>query len=383
MIKKNILLIASEIFYPVSSGGALALYEKVKILSEEFNIYLLALDVDGLKNYEEFKNELSKYVYDLKIVRKKNLECTFIEKLTFNLRTIFSLKPRFYHFVSEIDDEIKKYINNSNIDYLIFELLPSTLFLKFIDNKDYIYFAHNAEAYLLKNKAELESNFIKKIYFYIESLRISFYEKSVVKNSKKTFFFTEKDLQKVCINNSHCEVIPPIIMPKELNSEIITSNECLIPTNLKHEPNYHSIIWFFEKIFPSIKKDVKINITGYDRNDILKYYDNKFKNVTYHGVLDSYKYQILYEKCEIVINPTISGSGVQMKMLEALSYNKIVISTNFSNFLNINTFSTDNPIEFAQFINDSYFSKINPSFMYEDYYFTNKNILFKHIRACR
>ena len=84
--------------------------------------------------------------------------------------------------------------------------------------------------------------------------------------------------------------------------------------------NIKSIDWFFKEIYPELDKKIKITIVG----KICNYIDNydNVKKIDYVENLDPY-----YLKAKVVICPMLSGTGLKIKVVEALSFGLPVVCT--------------------------------------------------------
>lgn len=100
---------------------------------------------------------------------------------------------------------------------------------------------------------------------------------------------------------------------------------------LAHNPNVLGLDLFLTKVWPKVVTkypDAILNIIGKDLPTI---YDNKWRqipNVNLMGFVKSL--DDLYQQSEIVICPIYQGSGSNIKVLEALAYNKLCISSEFA-----------------------------------------------------
>lgn len=109
--------------------------------------------------------------------------------------------------------------------------------------------------------------------------------------------------------------------------------------------NINAINWFFEKVFPLLSENIRICIVGKVASHIP---DNK--NVTkipFATNLDS-----LYLESRIALCPMLAGTGVKIKVVEALSYGLPVVCTSrgidgLPNKNNNGCLISDDPKEFA------------------------------------
>lgn len=94
---------------------------------------------------------------------------------------------------------------------------------------------------------------------------------------------------------------------------------------MSRQDNYDSAIWFIENVFNKIHdKDLRFVVVGSKPVDKLKSYANKRIIVT--GFVDSVKPFFEHSLC--LVAPLISGAGIKIKILEALSAGMPVITNN-------------------------------------------------------
>ena len=95
---------------------------------------------------------------------------------------------------------------------------------------------------------------------------------------------------------------------------------------MSNEFNPEGALWFVNEVLPRIKcniRDIKFYIVGKDPIEKLKALSDP--NVIVTGFvedLDPY-----YQMADIVVIPVLHGGGVKLKLLEAMGYNKTVVST--------------------------------------------------------
>jgi polysaccharide biosynthesis protein PslH len=116
-------------------------------------------------------------------------------------------------------------------------------------------------------------------------------------------------------------------------------------------PNIQGLDWFVENVLPVVARNmpgIRICIAG--RNMPGRFLRNRARNLVVEGVVDdALKYQ---EDKAILVVPLLSGSGIRVKILEAMALGKTVISTSVGAagihaVHNESILVADNPEEFA------------------------------------
>lgn len=100
-------------------------------------------------------------------------------------------------------------------------------------------------------------------------------------------------------------------------------NRCLfIGSESKH--NFYSLNWFLEEIWPKLVEEIpsaELNICG----RVCTWFQNDYKNVNFKGIVPDLSLE--YSQAQVCIIPSLVGSGLKIKLIEALSYGKACVST--------------------------------------------------------
>lgn len=350
---KKILFITNAMPYPGVSGGT----RNTKLMLENFikqgySITLLFLLLPGYNENElqEFKTlypNLNIY-YFLNTNNRRSISNMFKSMLSFIPLNVFRNKCK------ELNSFIINYLENkeTNIifcDHLeMFQFIPKKFHYKTILRE------HNAEYQIWRRYAKDIKNPLIKAGVFFESWRIKKYELSAC-NKVKFVWAAPEDIKS----------ITPVITDKYRVSHIIGDDTMLsLPElnkpqdgfhilfigTLTWEANINGVNWFIKECLPKILKkypETVFDICG-------KYKDsfspNNTKNIVYHGFVDDL--EEYFQKATVFICPLLFGSGMKIKIIEAL-YRGIPLVTTPIGAESIelengkNSFVTNNSSEFA------------------------------------
>lgn len=108
---------------------------------------------------------------------------------------------------------------------------------------------------------------------------------------------------------------PVYLVPHITQTQLITSKKTIdvlyVASNNMH--NIIAINWFFENVYDMLKKDINITIVGKVNNHIDSY--PNVQKISYAEDLTQ-----LYGQSKIVISPMLTGTGLKIKVAEALSF---------------------------------------------------------------
>jgi glycosyltransferase involved in cell wall biosynthesis len=112
--------------------------------------------------------------------------------------------------------------------------------------------------------------------------------------------------------------------------------------------NIKSAAWFFDNVYPLLPKDLDICVIGKINNHIKGDYD--IHRVLHAPSLDEY-----YNNAEVAICPMLSGTGVKVKVVEALSFGLPVVcnesgTDGLPNKTDNGCLVSNNPVEYTELI---------------------------------
>jgi polysaccharide biosynthesis protein PslH len=345
-------------FYPPQNGGALRCYYINQELSKYFDVTLLT--------YQDkrtlYSNNLYTWNNDIKVF---NPEKNINTKGVIN-RIINAIKYRFYTrsfsgpaelFLLSFYSVLQNVLKKTEFDYVIFEHLssmstssvirrisPKTL--QIIDQHNVDYLIQEQDNYQNKNKSELlkykESNLFKKV----------------------DYFFCCSDNDKNILEKINKFKIKGHVVPNGTNivnvsnfNNTQTNVSMIFCGSLDYKPNIEGLFWFYNEIFPIIKKEIpniKFNIIGRGNSDGLTLLKID-PGINFIGKVDSVI--PYYKQSTIAIVPLLTGSGTRLKVLEAMGLGIPVVSTtkgaeglNYTN--NVNVLIGNDPESFANCVVD-------------------------------
>ncbi|OGP22184.1 MAG: hypothetical protein A2054_01215 [Deltaproteobacteria bacterium GWA2_55_10] len=188
---------------------------------------------------------------------------------------------------------------------------------------------HNLEADLLLQRARAEKNAVNRMALSWQGKRLASFEADAVNSTERSVTISAVDKARI-IEAYGCK--PPIdVIP----SGIETSNEtalaqrehCLVFSGrIEWGPNAEGIEWFVRNVFPIIVKkfpQLKLYIVGGAPPKRIRELGCGSIKVT--GFVESVIEFI--DRAEVYVVPLLSGSGMRLKILEAMSRKKAIVST--------------------------------------------------------
>jgi glycosyltransferase involved in cell wall biosynthesis len=193
-----------------------------------------------------------------------------------------------------------------------------------------IYIAHNIEyilyeKFVSKMKFEYFRNFFKN-----DVLKYQQYELNNINLLDKIITISSIDksfLEKHAVDTKVLH-LPVTFRYPRCNIENMKNNIINIAFlgSIDWWPNKEGILWFIKNVFLKINTtNVVLNIYGKNNNKLLNVF---YKNINCYDYVDDIS--IIWKNNDIFIQPIFSGSGMNIKVAEALYNNKPLIATQFA-----------------------------------------------------
>ncbi len=267
----------------------------------------------------------------------------------------FSVKMR---TSEKAKNELESYLKANPVDIIICDAVQRALNIPF-DNPAYkILYEHNIESMIIKRYAQQEKNIFKKIIALLESLKLSNFEKKMWNKFDCSIACSpvDREIMQRYAPESKISMINNGVESDyySSNSNIVEKNTLIYTGQIGWHPNEDALVYFMNEIMPIIRQeipDIKLWIVGNNPSSRIKELAQKNSNITVTGFVEDVREYV--KKAAVYIVPLRIGSGTRLKILEALSMKKAVVTTtigcegiNVEN--NKHLLIRDNPEEFAK-----------------------------------
>jgi hypothetical protein len=201
---------------------------------------------------------------------------------------------------------------------ILFEGLHTCFHIHHFANCDrqYMVRMHNVEWQYYQNLGDLESNFLKKIFFKIESIKLKYFEKQVLKQHPTILTISPDDddyFQKIHLNT---QLILPFHGHERVMSSIGMGYGALFHGKLSVSDNANAALYLIENVFS--KTDVPFTIAGQNPPNSLINRVKQFKNIEIFANPDDETMASLIQKAHIQILLSFQTAGLKLKLLNAL-----------------------------------------------------------------
>lgn len=324
----KILQITNKPAYPSIDGGCLGMAKMSNFYNQHPDYSLDIITLETYKhpfNPKAFEKALSSNVTvtNVPVNTKPNLfgaiKSLFLNK-SYNLARFKS---------SLFKENIKEVLTNNDYDFIQLENIFVAQYIdliKKLSSANIILNSANIE-YEIWERLAKKSTGIKKIYFQILSKQLKSEEEIIWAKTDGIICATHKDKATIAqIVKAEKLVTLPFFLDITLYPVIENHRESL---NFFHLgamdwiPNVEGLEWFVGSIWNNIETSSVLHLAGKDMP--ASFFQFSSNNIEVTGFVDD---AIEYmNQFEVMIVPLLSGSGIRVKIIEAMALGKCIIST--------------------------------------------------------
>ncbi len=333
----RILWLKNDLLHPVNTGGRIRTYQMLRQLKCEHQITYLALEEVGTAS-EEVRQKAQEYCHELIVVPHPALAPKATPGFYGELfRNLFSPLP---HFVDKfrspaMKSRLGKLFEENRHDVFVCDFLSAGVHLT---NPNLpissILFQHNVEAVIWQRFAEVEKRLPHQLYLRRQWEKAFAFEKTACHWFDRVVAVSPEDEARL---QQDYGIMQTGVVPLGVDTEYFAPNPAISPRpnhlvfmgSMNWLPNNDGIIWFLETVWPELRKrisDVTVIIVGREPSEQLRRLAEASGNAVQvtGGVPDVRSY---LAEASVFIVPLRIGGGTRLKIYEALSMNKPVIST--------------------------------------------------------
>jgi len=332
----NILIISNKAVYPRDGGNMAILNLATGYANQGHKVFILNMITYKHQNRLEDIDTFKKLNIEI-IGVKVNTHISYF-KLLKNI--ILSDKPyNLERFISnEFSEKIIQLISSQSFDFIQLESLYTLPYINIIRKSfkgKVIYRSHNIEYIIWKENATYSKSLPKKIYFNFLAKRLKAYEEKKINEYDLLLpiSYTDANHYNQLGNNK-----PLLVTPFGINSAYYSTLRSQNTTEKKTQsilflgsldwiPNQMGLIWFIKNVLPKVCKtipEIKLKVAGRNAPPWLIKKLN-ISNIEYLGTIENAIEFILTDGVFIV--PLFAGSGMRVKIIEAMALGKSIIST--------------------------------------------------------
>ncbi len=190
---------------------------------------------------------------------------------------------------------------------------------------------HNIESHILIRRAGIDKNWLRKLYFLQEGVKLRNYERTAYPRFSLHLTSSERDSRRL-------RVISPNIRVEDIPTGVDVDyfsprggeeipHRLLSVAHLNGHSDRDAMIYFARAVWPQLKAaipGISMDVVGKDAPDSLVTLSKLDENFGVHNLVDDLR--PYFERASVYICPTSDGNGTGLKVLNAFAMAKPVVS---------------------------------------------------------
>ena len=322
----NILQLCLRVPFPPREGGSMAM----KSLTDGLQAHGHKVDILALNTTKHYVSEkqlapwkenysIKTFDIDNKIKVHQALVNLLFSKESFHI-------SRFYS--EEICRQWQGIVEEGTYDAIIFESLFMAPYIQDLRKKTSVPMvlrSHNVESRIWERVLENETNVFKSWYLAKQLKRLKKYEQD--KSSVFDLVASISPLDMEYYQSKSAAVIhTPFGIGVEEKRKANSSSPFVIGFigSLDWKPNQQGLEWFMANVWPQLNSEnLRLRVAG--KNMPIEWKDRKEKGVEFLGEVEDSK--SFMRASDVLVVPLHAGSGIRIKILEAMSLGVPVLTT--------------------------------------------------------
>ena len=292
------------------SGGLITTLARLDVLSQRYNVTIVCTEASKEVIGEHKSRWPNTEVLVAGEVRPRSA-LTWLRSLLggYPLSVWRNTSPEFLALATTLDDSV---FDMTYVDHWLMWPLASRVQSK----GRVILLLHNAEHLIFARASATASSFLTGMALKIESRRAAKYLGVIGREADELHFVSEADEHEV-LKLKGVTATTRVFRPwvPELKGDFGTfGSSILFVGTMSWLPNLEGVAWYIRKVAPRLPSGFMTHIVG-GGTDIAKL--PKRDNITVHGWVEDL--DLIYKSASVFVAPVLSGSGIKMKILNALT----------------------------------------------------------------
>lgn len=193
-----------------------------------------------------------------------------------------------------------------------------------LNNRKKLVRMHNVEHLYYEGLAKAETNILRKLYFRLESYKLSKYE-SMISMADQILAISESDTKYFQRYNKITTYLPAFVEAYSENKNAEIHNFCLYHGNLEVVENQNALS-FLVSVFD--KLSIQLVVAGKNPPSRLKKLINSRSNIELIENPNNEELNELVSKARLNCLPTFQSTGIKLKLIKALATGNLVLVNN-------------------------------------------------------
>lgn len=328
MKKLNILFLLPRYPFPLIGGDRVKPYYIIKYLAKNHNVTLVTF-FQGKKFTESLKNSVLKLGVDLHVLPLKPMNAGIS-----SLPRLISKKPLeiLYYEQKQFRDEVNKLLEDKNFDLAFAFFMRTAEYIKDVDVPS-ILMAEDCRTEYQKRSFKGSKNLKQKLVRFWEWKKLARYEPEIVEYFDAVTLVSQEDIELMRNLNPKANyklLSNGVDTEKFIPDEKVIRESLLFTGKMDVWANELMINRIVNEILPIVKQQfpkIKLILAGANPSKSIKKFEGDDVEI-YSNVPEIVSF---LQKAAVYVHPHYGGSGIQNKLLEAMSSGCPVVTTTTGN----------------------------------------------------
>ena len=353
----HILFIAPRLPLPADTGGKIRTLNILRQLAQKARVHLACFSFEH--NDQKWRQGLEKDHIGVTLVPAKDPALVALAtQILFNQRPASIAK----YYSRPMEQSLARLNKTNRFDAVHFDHLHMTHYRNIFNGIPCVLDEHNVEYRILERCADVEKFIVKKMVFQNQARKMKRFETLKLRELPVHLAVSSDDLAmlgELDEGRNRGYVIPNGVDTEHFRTQDVRpktqEEEAVVFTgSMDWLPNSDSAVYFIEDILPLIWKQrpqVKFYVVGKNPPPGLAQYARQDERIIVTGCIEDVR--VYVRRAKVFVVPLRIGGGTRLKILEAMSMQKAVVSTSigaegieYSDDRNI--VIADEPPEFAR-----------------------------------
>jgi len=326
----NILFLSTETPYPPDHGHYIRTFNVLKHISQHHDVHFLGF----IKNREDFKNvepirEMCRTV-DVFVMPDDVSRLRFYLSLFLN---IFSPLPYIAqkYYRSNMRRRIREILSENRIDVVHFDMLHMARYRSLTKGIPDVLTEHNVESLRILRLLKNSNNLLFKSFMYLQYIKLKSFEKRACGRFDMCAAVSEDDLEMLKAMSPGANLV---VIPNGVDTDYFAPddtppvpNSIIWAGGMNNMYNSEAVDFFIDEILPLIRREIPdVRFTAVGKSPTRKLLGLSGDGaVEVAGYVDDVRPYI--RRAAVYVAPIKSGGGTKLKVLNALSLAKPVVTT--------------------------------------------------------
>ncbi len=325
----RVLFLAPRLPIPADTGGKIRTLNILKQMTKWAQVHLACFSFDAAD--KEHVPSLARLGVEVTLVPLG--ESSFLQKVLGVVIAPLPFSIGKYNSAQMVE-ALKALRVHQGFDAVHIDHLHMAHYRSLFDGLPTVMDEHNVEYMILNRCAKVEKKLAKKIIYEQQAGKMKAFEKKQASAFSRVLAVSQDD-RKILLELNDAQV-PVEVIPNGVDTDFFqsepqryASEKAIVFTgSLDWLPNEDAVVWFGNEILPLIWQqmpEVKFYVVGKSPSPQILALQHKDARVIVTGRVDDVR--PVMDKAQVFVCPIRVGGGTRLKILEAMSMKKAVVST--------------------------------------------------------